>query len=128
MTGPFPKKLVWIASSLDDLKEFPTEIRQVIGYALFLAQMGDKHPSAKPLRGHRGAGVLEVAEEYLGDAFRVVYTVGFPSAVYVLHGFKKKSNRGVATPKRHMEVIEARLQQARRLHLQTCSPPREKGV
>ena len=58
-----------------------------IGYALWFAQMGEKHPSAKPLRGFKGAGVLEVVEDHAGDTFRAVYTVRFARAVYVLHVF-----------------------------------------
>ena len=38
-----PKPLFWIASTRDDLREFPNEVRQIIGYGLYLAQMGDKH-------------------------------------------------------------------------------------
>jgi len=46
-----PKPLFWIASARDDLREFPNEVRQIIGYGLYLAQMGDKHLNAKPLKG-----------------------------------------------------------------------------
>ncbi len=52
-----------------------------MGYALYLAQRGEKHPNAKPLRGYRGAGVLEVVEDVAGDTFRSVYTVRFRDAV-----------------------------------------------
>ncbi|MGA9378271.1 MAG: hypothetical protein WBV73_05830 [Phormidium sp.] len=31
------------------MKEFPQEVQQVVGYALYLAQCGEKHPSAKRL-------------------------------------------------------------------------------
>ncbi len=36
-----PKDVVWIASSLDDLKEFPEPVRQSIGFAVFQAQWGN---------------------------------------------------------------------------------------
>jgi phage-related protein len=52
-----PLSLVeWIASSLDDLKDFPEEVKQAVGYALYLAQCGEKHPNAKPFKGFKGAG------------------------------------------------------------------------
>ena len=54
------KPVEWVGSSLEDLKEFSEDVQQVIGYALYLAQCGEKHPSAKPLKGFKGAGVLEV--------------------------------------------------------------------
>jgi len=75
------KPVRWIGSSQDDLREFPKEARRNIGYALYFAQRGDKHPSAKPLKGFRSAGVLEVVEHREGSSFRVVYTVRFSNAV-----------------------------------------------
>ncbi|MEJ1967121.1 MAG: type II toxin-antitoxin system RelE/ParE family toxin [Rhizomicrobium sp.] len=44
------------------------------------------------------AGVLELTSFFDGDAYRAVYTVRFRDVVYVLHAFKKKSKRGIATP------------------------------
>ncbi|MHB8867553.1 MAG: type II toxin-antitoxin system RelE/ParE family toxin [Thermoleophilia bacterium] len=100
MNATSPKELVWIASSLKDLREFPEDVRQVMGFALFTAQSGGKHIAAKPLQGYRGAGVLEVVDDYDGDTCRTVYTARFAEAVYVLHALQKKSKRGVATPKK----------------------------
>jgi phage-related protein len=85
------KPLRWIGSSKKELLRFPDEVQRVIGYALYLAQVGAKHQDAKPLAGFGGAGVLEVVEEYDGDAYRAVYTVRLAGAVYVLHAFQKKS-------------------------------------
>jgi phage-related protein len=78
--------------------------------------MGDKHPSAKPLKGFGGAGVLEIVEDYDGNTFRVVYTVKFSEAVYVLHAFQKKSRKGVRTPKWEMDLVRERLKRARENH------------
>lgn len=87
----------------------PTEVRDVFGYALHLAQAGQKHPDAKPLKGFGGAGVLEVVEDWQGDAFRAVYTVRYANAVYVVHCFQKKSTHGIATPQHEIELIKLRL-------------------
>lgn len=106
------KRLHWIGSSLDDLRAFPEDVRGEIGYALYLAQKGDKHPNAKPLRGFGGAGVLEVVSDFRGNAYRAVYTVKFEDAVYVLHAFQKKSRRGIETPKHEIEVVRTRLKRA----------------
>jgi phage-related protein len=54
------KSVEWIGSSLDDLKDFSEEVQQVVGYALYVAQCGDKYSSAKPIKGFKGAGVVEV--------------------------------------------------------------------
>jgi phage-related protein/predicted XRE-type DNA-binding protein len=79
---------------LDDLRGFPREVRRDLGQALFEAQIGGKHPAAKPLSGFGGAGVLEIVADYEGNAYRGIYTVKLGSAIYVLHTFQKKSKRG----------------------------------
>ena len=117
---PTRKPLRWIGSSREDLRDFPAEIRRMIGYALHFAQMGDKHPSAKPLQGFGGAGVLEIVENHDGETYRAVYTVRFAEVVYVLHTFQKKSKRGVKTPKRDLDRIRVRLQRAEQDYQQWC--------
>ena len=99
----------WIGSSLDDLRLFPEAVQNEIGYALYFAQIGDKHPKAKPLKGHTGAGVLEIVEDHDGDTYRAVYTIRFRAAVYVLHVFQKKAKRGIATPAKELALIQRRL-------------------
>ena len=110
------KSVEWMGSSLEDLKEFPEEVQQVMGYALYLAQCGEKHSSVKPLKGFKGAGVLEVVEDFDGDTYRAVYTVKLAGVVYVLHSFQKKSKQGIATPKQDIELIETRLKRAKEHH------------
>ena len=78
-----PKPLYWVVSSKKDLMAMPEAVQDTFGYALHLAQNGQKHPDAKPLKGFGSAGVLEVMEEYQGDAYRAVYTVRHADAVYV---------------------------------------------
>lgn len=107
------KPIEWIGSSLDDLKDFPEEVQQVMGYALYRSQCGKKHSDAKPLKGFKGASLLEIVEDFDGDTYRAVYTVRFEGIVYVLHAFQKKSQRGIATPKQDIELIEARLKRAK---------------
>ncbi len=107
------KPLFWVGSSKKDLKTFPAEVQDVFGYALYLAQLGGKHPDAKPLKGFGGAGVLEVIDDFERRTYRAVYTVKLGEAVYVLHAFQKKSASGIATRKEDIELIEQRLKQAR---------------
>ena len=115
MTVGATKDIVWVASSLEDLKRFPEPVQKVMGFALFQAQCGGKHLQARPLKGFAGAGVLEIIEDFDGDAFRTVYTVRFADAVYVLHAFQKRSKRGIKTPKREMDVVRSRLRMAREM-------------
>ncbi len=106
------KEIVWVGSSRRDLKSFPADVKDVMGYALYQAQLGIKAPSAKPLRGFGGAGVLEIVEDHQSDTYRAVYTVAFSEMVYVLHAFQKKSKKGVATPKPDLELVKKRLKAA----------------
>ena len=103
------KPLEWIGSSHKDLMALPADVRRLFGFALSLAQVGDKHEAAKVLKGFGGAGVLEVVEDDVDGTYRAVYTVKFFEAVFVLHCFQKKSKRGIATPKEDMDIIHARL-------------------
>tara|TARA_B100001123_G_scaffold382018_2_gene452857 strand:- start:4487 stop:4858 length:372 start_codon:yes stop_codon:yes gene_type:complete len=112
------KDLAWIGSSLDDLKAFPEAVRQDVGYALHLVQHGEKPVSAKPLKGFKGAGVLELVERHDGDTYRAVYTVKLAGRVYVLHAFQKKSKKGIATPKPEIDKIKQRLAVAEQEHEQ----------
>ena len=99
----------FVGSALEDLREFPDEMKQDIGYSLFEAQQGRKPLSAKPLKGFGGASVLEIIEDHRDGTYRGVYTVRFSEVVYVLHCFQKKSRRGIKTPKNEMELIRQRL-------------------
>ena|SRR5579862_4955728 len=94
----------------------PVEVQDTFGYALYLAQKGEKHRTAKPLKGFSGAGVLEIVEDYNGNAYRAAYTVRFDDAIYVLHVFQKKSKSGIATPPQDIKQIENRLWQVQEYH------------
>ncbi|MEA5616419.1 type II toxin-antitoxin system RelE/ParE family toxin [Cronbergia sp. UHCC 0137] len=120
------KPLKWIASAYKDLKDFPEDVQDVMGYALYLAQQGKKHPDAKPLKGFSGSGVLEIIDDFDGDTYRAVYTVKFKGVVYVLHSFQKKSKHGIATPKQDIDLIKKRLQYAEIDYLQETA--QENGV
>ena len=104
-----PKSIIWMGNSKRDLQAFPAEVQKGVGYALWFAQIGDKHPHAKPLRGFGGAGVIEILEDFRGDTYRAVYTLKLGGFVYVLHAFQKKSRRGIETPKGDLELIRSRL-------------------
>jgi len=111
-TGLSPEKpLFWVASAKKDYQTFPAEVQDNMGYALGLAQLGGKHPKAKPWKGE-GAGVFEIIEDHRGDTYRAVYTVRFADVVYVLHAFQKKSKSGIKTPQDDVKLIAERLKRA----------------
>lgn len=113
--SPEPRPLAWLASTKRDLMALPEEVIDTFGYALHLAQIGKKHEQAKPLHGFGSAGVLEIVEDWHGNAYRAVYTVRFAAAVFVLHVFQKKAKSGIATPKQDMELIRGRLKAAEQI-------------
>ena len=109
---PEPKELVWLGSALEDIRMFPDEVRREVGFALREAQNGKKHRGVKPLKSFRGASVIEIIEDFDSNAYRAVYTVRFPSAIYVLHCFQKKSKSGIATPQQDINLIRQRMKRA----------------
>ncbi|MEI6669850.1 MAG: type II toxin-antitoxin system RelE/ParE family toxin [Acidobacteriota bacterium] len=115
MNTPAPKPVIWMGDSLERLQEFPATVQDEIGYAIYLAQIGEKHVHAKPLRG-LGPGVLEVVSDHRGDTFRAIYAVRFQDRVYVLHAFQKKSKKGIATPQPDFALLKHRLARAATLH------------
>jgi phage-related protein len=113
---PNIKPVVWIGTSKADLSTFPEEVKDSVGFALYVAQQGGKHRDAKPLRGFGGAGILEIVDDFDGDAYRAVYTVRFAGRLYVLHVFQKKSKTGIKTPKAEIDLIQSRLKRAEEEH------------
>lgn len=102
------KKLDWLGSSREDLMEFPKDVVQEVGFALYVAQIGGHYRRTKPLKGC-GSGVYEIVTEYDKNAYRAVYVVNLIDAIYVVHCFQKKSKHGIKTPKEEIEVIQQRL-------------------
>ena len=108
------KVLFWMGDSRRRMRRFPADAREEAGHALYVAECGGKHVSAKPLKGYGGASVVEIVEDSEnGNTYRVVYTVKFRRALYVLHAFEKKSKTGIKTPQQDRDVIEQRLKDAK---------------
>ena len=110
------KPLEWIASAREDLIAFPPPARKALGYALYLAQAGEKAPAAKPMKGFGGASVVEIVKDHDGSTYRAVYTVKFAEVVFVLHAVQKKSKKGIATPQPELDLIRQRLQVAAEIY------------
>jgi len=106
------KPVGWLGSSKKDLEVMPYAAQRDIRSALFAASNGQRAEYAKPMRGDL-RDVLEVVAHDRGRAFRGVYYVG-KELIYALHFFQKKSKRGIATPKRELDLIRRRLAWARR--------------
>lgn len=110
------KPLIWVGSSKSDLIEFPDEVRQCVGYALYLAQTGSRSIHTKVLKGFAGAGVIEIIEQDSSGTFRVVYTIKLSDVVFVLHAFQKKSKQGIKTSQKEIDLIKKRLKEAETIY------------
>jgi phage-related protein/predicted XRE-type DNA-binding protein len=85
MRADKPRPLIWRGTSKQDFAAFPADAQRDMGYALFLAQMGERHSTrSKVLRGFGGATVVEIKESHGGNAYRAIYTVRYADCVYVL--------------------------------------------
>jgi phage-related protein len=122
---PRIKPVVWVGSSRSDLASFPEDVKDAIGYALYIAQGGGKHADAKPLKGFGSAGILEIVEDHASDSYRAVYTVRLAGRVYVLHVFQKKSKAGIKTPKPEVQLIRSRLRRAEEEHARWLEAQKE---
>ena len=85
------KRLEFVGSSLNDLKEFPAEARRAAGFELSFVQQGLEPSDWKPMSAV-GAGVREIRIHVLGE-WRIIYVAKFAEAIYVLHVFQKKTQK-----------------------------------
>jgi len=99
-----PKPVVWLGSSLADVRAFPAEARQGLGYQLSRVQLGLVADDWKAMPAV-GSGVYEIRVR-LGGAFRLLYVAKYAEAIYVLHAFEKKSQR---TPQAAVDLAGRRL-------------------
>jgi phage-related protein len=88
-----------------NLRDFPDRAQKLLGDELQLIQFGGMPKDAKPFKGV-GSGIVEIALRYASDAYRVVLPLQIGSRIYILHSFQKKSKRGIATPKRDVDLIK----------------------
>lgn len=108
----------WINAAWKEFRAFPREAQLICLRALTIAGEGNKADIAKPMKGF-GSGVFEIALPYRGDAFRVVYAVRIDEALWVIHVFRKKSTRGVKTPKHEIDLIADRIKRLKQTAKET---------
>jgi len=98
------KRLIWLGSSLDDLRTFPPDARRSVGYQLRRVQCGLMPSDWKPI-GTIGPGVNEI-RIHTNTEHRILYLARLPEAIYVLHAFEKRTRQ---TPRTEAEIARARL-------------------
>lgn len=98
------KPVVWVGSSLRDIRRFPPDARRRAGYEIHQVQLGLEPSDWKPMPSV-GSGVKEI-RVHTDVEHRVFYVASFAEAVYVLHAFLKKSRK---TPRGDIETAKRRL-------------------
>lgn len=104
----------WVSAARRAFGEFPEGAQGLCLAALTIATEGGKADTAKPIQG-LGSGIFEVALAYRGNAFRVVYAVQLDDDVWVVHAFQKKSNKGIKTPKREIDLVRDRINRLKQM-------------
>jgi len=97
------KPLVWLGSSLANVRAFPDEARQEVGFQLRRVQQGLAPTDSKPMPTV-GLGVIEI-RIHTTEEYRVFYVVKFVEAVYVVHAFNKQTQK---TPQRDIDLAQRR--------------------
>jgi phage-related protein len=111
------KPLVWLGSSLDDVRAFPDDARQEAGFQLQRVQKGLSPADWKPMAAV-GLGVIEI-RIHTTQEYRVFYVAKFAEAVYVLHAFTKRTQK---TPQRDINLAQRRYSEL----IRTRTKPKEK--
>lgn len=99
------KPVKFLGDSLDQIRAFPNPAQTIVGYQLDRIQRGFEAEDWKPMKSV-GPGVREIRVREASGAFRIIYLATFPKAVYVLHAFRKTTQK---TEKRDLELATARL-------------------
>jgi Phage-related protein len=96
--------LIWVGSSLKDLKDFPESARVNAGYQLRRVQNG-LEPNDWKSMSTIGTGVREIRLSEEEGIFRVIYVTHIGDAIHVLHCFQKKSQK---TPQSDIDLAKRR--------------------
>jgi phage-related protein len=105
------KPLVWLDSSLSDVRAFPDEARQEAGFQLRRVQQGLSPGDWKPMPTV-GLGVSEIRIHTTGE-YRAFYVAKFAEAVYVIHAFHKQTQKTsqhdiALAQRRYADLVKAR--------------------
>ena len=85
------KKIIWLSSIHETIKDYPANVRREIGYNLDKVQRGYDPADWKVMAGI-GQGVKEI-RIHQDNEYRVLYVAKFKEAIYVLHSFVKKTQQ-----------------------------------
>lgn len=98
------KDIIFVGNSLECLRSFPRDAVRDAGHQLQAVQNGKNPVDWKPMKTV-GKGVREIRIKDDDGAFRVFYVANLADAVYVLHCFRKTTEK---TEKRDIELGRTR--------------------
>ena len=105
MTSQPEKRILWLGSTLEDMRGLPQVARQRMGYQLHRVQNGREPHSWRPMTSV-GKGVREIRVSDAGRTFRTMYLTNIGDSIYVLHVFEKKTAK---TAKNDLDTARKRL-------------------
>ncbi len=85
------KDIEFVGRSLEAIRDFPVDAKREAGYQLDRVQRGLEPTDWKPMTSI-GQGVREIRIQEQGQ-YRIIYVAKFEDAVYVLHAFRKKTQK-----------------------------------
>lgn len=97
------KRIQWLGTSLNAVREFPADARISIGQELRLVQSGVMPSDFKPMLTV-GSGAYEIRVR-AGNQYRVIYVAKFSDLIYVLHAFIKKTPK---TAQSDLDIAKSR--------------------
>ena len=95
------KRIQWLGTSLNTVRDFPENVRKLVGQELRFVQTGSMPTDFKPMTTV-GAGAYEIRVR-AGNQYRVIYVAKFAESVYVLHSFIKTTPK---TSKPDLEIAK----------------------
>ena len=99
------KEVVFAGSSLNEIRAFPLDARQDAGFQIDKVQNEEAPDDWKPMKSI-GRGVREIRIKESSGNYRVIYLANLEDAVYVLHAFRKKTQK---TRKTDVDLARKRL-------------------
>jgi|SRR5690554_972762 len=99
------RRVSFVGQSLDDLKQFPENVKREAGYQLDKVQRG-LIPNDWKSTSNMGVGVKEIQIKDATGIYRVIYVTKYLDTLFVLHAFKKKTQK---IAKKDMNIIKERL-------------------
>lgn len=104
------KPIEFISDSLDELRNFPIAARREAGFQPDKVQKGMEPDDWKSMKTI-GTGVNEIRIKDTAGTYRIIYIAKFAEAIFVLHCFKKKTEK---TAKSNIDLAKSRYKELER--------------